>query len=63
MGLEFKVTPAVLIPRPETELLVTHTLEILLGQMAQGLKRPRVLDIGTGSGVVAICLKKCLPPS
>lgn len=61
MGLEFKVTPAVLIPRPETELLVTHTLEILLGQMAQGLKRPRVLDIGTGSGVVAICLKKCLP--
>lgn len=47
-GLEFKVTPAVLIPRPETELLVELALERI------PTDRPfRVLDLGTGSGCVA----------
>ncbi|MFK4448130.1 release factor glutamine methyltransferase [Caballeronia udeis] len=48
-GLEFEVTPDVLIPRPETELLV----EIALEQMS-GIEAPRVLDLGTGSGAIAV---------
>lgn len=50
-SLNFKVSPAVLIPRPETELLVELTLErIPVGHPC------RVLDLGTGSGAVAISL-------
>jgi release factor glutamine methyltransferase len=50
-GRDFKVTPAVLIPRPETELLV----DIALGKVSHG-GTPRVLDLGAGSGCVAITL-------
>jgi release factor glutamine methyltransferase len=50
-GREFKVTPAVLIPRPETELLV----ELGLGKVCRG-DTPRILDLGAGSGCVAITL-------
>lgn len=50
-GLEFAVTPAVLIPRPETELLVEWALEHI-APAAQ----PRVLDLGTGSGCIALSL-------
>lgn len=57
MGLDFKVTPAVLIPRPETELLVETALSFLETLQAQGVKNPRVLDIGTGSGIIAISIK------
>lgn len=46
-GLEFRVTAAVLIPRPDTELLVEKTLEKLPA-------RGRVLDMGTGSGAIAV---------
>jgi release factor glutamine methyltransferase len=55
-GLEFEVTPAVLIPRPETELLVDCALARL---PASG--RARVLDIGTGSGCIAIALARARP--
>lgn len=48
-GLDFDVTPDVLIPRPETELLVDIALEAIAGMGA-----PRVLDLGTGSGAIAI---------
>ena len=48
-GLDFKVTPAVLIPRPDTELLVELALERL---PAQG----RMLDMGTGSGAIAVAI-------
>jgi release factor glutamine methyltransferase len=50
-ALEFEVTPAVLIPRPETELLVSETLKRI-----KSVTNPRVLDIGTGSGCIAIAL-------
>ena len=49
----FAVTPAVLIPRPETETLVEESLHIL---ERSGLVRPRVLEVGTGSGCVALTL-------
>ncbi|MGH9942002.1 MAG: peptide chain release factor N(5)-glutamine methyltransferase [Pyrinomonadaceae bacterium] len=50
-GLDFEVTPAVLIPRPETELLIETALELLRGTSA-----PLVCDVGTGSGCIAITL-------
>lgn len=48
---EFLVTPDVLIPRPETELLVEHGLAALAG-----VPRPVVVDVGTGTGCVALSL-------
>ncbi len=48
---EFRVTPDVLIPRPETELLVETALELL-----RGAERPVVVDVGTGSGCIALSL-------
>lgn len=50
-GLDFEVTPDVLIPRPETELLVETALELLRETDA-----PRICDIGTGSGCIAVAL-------
>jgi release factor glutamine methyltransferase len=50
-GLSFDVTPDVLIPRPETELLV----EIALARI-EGIDTPRVLDLGTGSGAIAVAI-------
>jgi len=57
MGHRFMVSPAVLIPRPETELLVEHVLQQVLPCYAQ----PRVLDLGTGSGVIAVSLACAYP--
>jgi release factor glutamine methyltransferase len=51
-GLEFEVTPATLIPRPETELLV----ETALGWLHRHPERRLAVDIGTGSGCIAITL-------
>src|SRR6266851_845630 len=50
-SIEFEVTPAVLIPRPETEVVVATALQFLV-------KRPRarVLDLGTGSGAIALAI-------
>jgi release factor glutamine methyltransferase len=56
-GLDFEVTPAVLIPRPETELLVETALELLRDAGdARGARAPFICDVGTGSGCVAIAL-------
>ena len=58
-SLDFFVSSAVLIPRPETELLVELVLQYV-GRLAGG--RPvRVLDIGTGSGAISVCLARELP--
>ena len=54
-GLDIKVGPGVLIPRPETEQLVELGLEYLRGL---GAKEPKVLDLGTGSGCIALSLAK-----
>ncbi len=53
MSLDFEVSPSCLIPRPETELLVENTIEYI---QKAGLKRPLILDIGTGSGAIAVSL-------
>jgi release factor glutamine methyltransferase len=53
-GLRLHVAPGVLIPRPETEELV----ERIIGS---GLKPQRIVDIGTGSGCIALALKKAFP--
>lgn len=55
-GLPFRVTRDVLIPRPETEHLVEETIAL-----AFEFSRPRIVDIGTGSGAIAIALAYGLP--
>ncbi|MEN8614786.1 peptide chain release factor N(5)-glutamine methyltransferase [Dehalogenimonas sp. THU2] len=57
-GLDFTVSPDVLIPRPETELMVERALDI-----AKGYSSPVIADIGCGSGAVAVTLSKHLPGS
>lgn len=55
-GLAMKVTPAVLIPRPETE----HVVEAAIARLGQDAP-VRICDVGTGSGAIAIALAKELP--
>jgi release factor glutamine methyltransferase len=55
-GLPFRVTPDVLIPRPETEHLVEKVLKV-----AARFDQPRIVDVGTGSGCIAIALAHKLP--
>jgi release factor glutamine methyltransferase len=54
-GREFRVTPDVLIPRPETELLVEAALEIMRRESARACG-PLICDVGTGSGCIVITL-------
>ena len=54
-GFEFMVTPAVLIPRPETELLVEK-----IGELASTFPLPTIIDLGAGSGCISISLAKLL---
>lgn len=56
MKYDFKVTPDVLVPRPETELLVECT-----AKLAGFIEKPQILDIGTGSGAIIVSLLDMLP--
>lgn len=58
-GLRFQVSPAVLIPRPETEHLIESVLDLLAIDEAE--RRIRIVDVGTGSGAIAIALAVHLP--
>ncbi len=58
-GLNLRVTRDTLIPRPETELLVEAILHWIAARPA--LRQPRILDIGTGTGAIAIALASHLP--
>jgi release factor glutamine methyltransferase len=55
-GLDLIVSPAVLIPRPETE----HIIETVV-PLAKPMKSPKIADVGTGSGAIALALAKELP--
>ena len=55
-SLAFDVSPAVLVPRPETEQLVVRAIDLLRGEGS-----PRIADVGTGSGAIAVSLAKHLP--
>ena len=65
-GLDFEVNSSVLIPRPETEELVdwiiqSQKLEVRSGKLKEKSKMISILDIGTGSGCIAISLAKNIP--
>jgi release factor glutamine methyltransferase len=66
-GMDLMVTPAVLIPRPETEHVVETVLELVHRETAGGEEHPhpatgwRMVDVGTGSGCIALALAKELP--
>jgi release factor glutamine methyltransferase len=55
-GLTLRITPDVLVPRADTETLVDWALELLTGQPT-----PRVIDLGTGSGAIALAVKQACP--
>jgi release factor glutamine methyltransferase len=55
-GLELSVSPAVLIPRPDTEHVVIEALAL-----AKKLETPRIVDVGTGSGAIAVALARHHP--
>ncbi len=57
-GLPFRVTPDVLIPRPETE----HLVEAAIARL-QNHSAPRIVDVGTGSGCIAVALAHAMPHS
>ena len=58
MGLDFEVNENVLIPQPDTEVLVENAIKIVLDKYAN--KEVKILDLCTGSGAIAISIKKYL---
>jgi release factor glutamine methyltransferase len=61
MGITLEVTQDVLIPRPETEILVERAIEFLRQRTSAPAASIKILDLGTGSGNIAIVLAKYLP--
>jgi release factor glutamine methyltransferase len=60
-GLDFEVTPEVLIPRPETEHVVETVLDLIARSARAQNERFRIADVGTGSGCIALALAHELP--
>jgi release factor glutamine methyltransferase len=60
-SLDFEVTPAVLVPRPETELLVEFAVEKLRSLTTPDSRLPTLIDVGTGSGCIAVAAAVHLP--
>lgn len=60
-GLDLLVSPAVLIPRPETEHVVETALELVRDYRYDGTGRLRMVDVGTGSGCIALALASEMP--
>jgi release factor glutamine methyltransferase len=54
-GLDFEVTPDVLIPRPETELIVEETIRLI---QQDKIAEPTIVDVGTGSGCIAVAIAR-----
>ncbi|MCX5706447.1 MAG: peptide chain release factor N(5)-glutamine methyltransferase [Candidatus Omnitrophica bacterium] len=61
MGLEFKVDKDVLIPRPETEILLETAIGTVRKFASSQVRKLKALDIGTGSGCIAVALAKEFP--
>ena len=60
-GMDLIVTPAVLIPRPETEHVIETVLELQASSVGRQASGMRIVDVGTGSGCIALALAKELP--
>ncbi|HKV80409.1 MAG TPA: peptide chain release factor N(5)-glutamine methyltransferase [Candidatus Sulfotelmatobacter sp.] len=60
-GMDLIVTPAVLIPRPETEHVIETVLELGAAEIRDPKSKVRIVDVGTGSGCIALALAKELP--
>jgi release factor glutamine methyltransferase len=58
-GIDLQVDARVLVPRPDTETLVDWAIELLQEQR----RAPHVIDLGTGSGAVALAIKRAVPPA
>lgn len=59
-GLTLQVDARVLVPRPDTEVLVDWAIELLHGELA-GIDAPEVVDLGTGSGAIALAVSRAQP--
>lgn len=60
-SMDFLVDPRVLIPRPETEVLVEQAVSLYKGRALPGGEHPRVLDLGTGCGALAVAVAREMP--
>ena len=61
LGHRLQVMPGVFIPRPETEVLIGAAIAFLRERVRAGVARPRVLELGLGSGAISIALARAVP--